>query len=364
MALNLRKLAFVSLFGLCSLFPNYGDSFEFLSKSNERVLVYNSSIIDSVNNTLGKDSIERVLAYDTKESFDEIEKLCLNYYRPRKIIVCDPIYNDLRKFGHATKVSDYSTDTYFSFQKNSSSILSFSYENKGDKSVYLEEKFGSNRVLPKDFAYTEDRNNTHLYLILPNEVKVKNLEQKLIIIDNENILGKVVEAIPVEESKLYLLAKGLNSFLEEFNYSENSNQNKLSLEDFERRYFNKLSSNNPFVSLVRKIPGKVGEILDIGVFLGKALYEFGESQRQKTISETFGEDYSLYKIPFYSSENKLNSFIVGRKLRWELDLDDVKWYKQGYLAAPLITFNRQGKTLKQTSLKDLFFEFDLNPFGD
>jgi hypothetical protein len=340
MNLKFKKILFGSLIGLNLLFPSYTKTYDFLSSGEERCLIYDSPIINSLDNTFGKKDLESKLFYDTGDFIDSFEQDSINYGK----------YIGTNDF-------DDSSGFYFYFKKNSNNSFSFSYFNRGNNSISLEDR---TKLLFRDYLFVEDRNNTHLYLVLPKEVYLEELEQNLLVLKNNFSQTSVIKAYPNEETKTYKFFKKLDNYTED--KLNNLERNIIKLEDFEKKYFSNVPNDSPYVSLLRKVPGKVGKLIDYTVFLSKLFSEIKEDQRKRIFQEDFGENYNIYKIPFYSSEKEFNPFVVGREIKWDLNLNDLKWYNIGYLAIPLITFNQQKETLEQTSLENLLFKFELNPF--
>lgn len=270
-------------------------------------------------------------------------------------------------------------DVYLNVEQKGNNI-NLKYYNNGLGNLSLREK---QRLGNLESYFREMPNNTQLYLALPPGVVFTKNEQNLYIKNAQNGTIKIQKATPPEDTIGYKLACDVNDILEIWNeedlekYGQSDNAPLNILTQFkgtsissivkkvqtgvENKFFKHVDTSGAYVSLLRKVPGFIGELISASITLGSSLEEIIERRNVNKISKTFGEEYEIDRIEIYTEDgfNTIRDILVGREIN--LGLSKKEDYKgdEVYLIIPNIVFENKNVKDQTSKLEDLTFSFKL-----
>ena len=216
------------------------------------------------------------------------------------------------------------------------------------KYEYVPDNQISSRIPIFQQIFREDVPNTHVYFILPKEIILTKEIQTIITINNRTEKRGSLSACSSEDTGFSQLLKKYNAAIE--GTYDLTPDEKTQLE-------------RSFDNTVDTIGGRTGkgiEIVKRGIKWG---IEKDEKRRLKTLREKYGEEYQIYKMPFYVPEGITLAYThIGRQGILAFNLSELTEPTKIFIEIPQLTFelDASGATRK-ASIEGLAYEIMVEP---
>ncbi len=263
--------------------------------------------------------------------------------------------------------------------------LVFLYGNNGIGGLDEKEK---KEIGFSNVYYNETRGSTNLYLLLPDDVTI--VENNQILLERNLEDGRIYayEGVPAKETNMYTRVQKLNEIFDvalggdgiddvidgiknkEFNIILDGLKGIVSdplcstlrwLESKVEEKYDYVDTEDEYLSLLKKIPGKWGAVVNSTIFLASGLEEIAERNRRKGINSIVDGDYNVYSVPLYIQDDVdiYRSKWIGRGISLDLEFDDYK-DGDGYLIVSNIGFCQDNGSGKRADIGDIVFALDFN----
>ena len=258
-----------------------------------------------------------------------------SFVEPNQILGYESTNNRI-KSSEIEKINNYlktifveKTNTEVEIYRAEDNNFTFSYRSYRRNDLTEKER---KRIPNYEEFFREDTKNTCIYFIYPPESKLEIVSQDLEVLNNKTELTRKINTKEYEETEFYNTISKVSDFLDlyeiikpnlkESQEIEESSINNLgydpdaeNLPNLEKIIFSQLPEDNPQVKLVKKIPGKTGNIIKGAIFLSKALMNETEKQNKANIwKKGISKDWNVQQMPLFIGE-EINLFQDNITLR-------------------------------------------------
>ena len=218
------------------------------------------------------------------------------------------------------------------------------------KYEYVPDNKISPRIPIYQQIFREDVPNTHIYFIFPKGMILAKEMQTIITINNRTERLGSLSACSPEDTGFSQLLKKYNAAIEGTYDLTPSEKTEL---------------ERAFDNTVNVIGGKTGR----GIKIVKQGIKWGiredERKRLKNLREKYGEEYQIYKMPFYVPEGITLAYThIGRQSTLAFNLLELTEPTKVFIEIPQFTFelDASGAT-RRASLEGLAYEIMVEPYN-